>query len=158
MDQCFIDLMDRGEQINPLAIMVHHISRIANTSRGHDLGHGFILTLVFEHFGISLQKKVGVQMIDEIGSSTLMECGFKLVKGDHAVSEQGPRIPFSPVPDSSSSEPFVDHLLLDQTWLKTELAKVKAALAEEKDLNAKCHEDLLHAISALTAKLPTPPP
>ena len=97
-------------------------------------------------------------MIDEIGSSTLTGCGFKLVKGDHAASEQGPRTPFPPVPGSSSSKPSVDALLLDQTRLKTKLAEVKAALAEEKDLNAKCHEDLLHAISALMAKLSTPPP
>ena len=76
MDQCFIDLMDRGEQINFPAIMIRHISRIANTSREHDLGYGFLLTLVFEHFGISLQKKVGVQMVDEIGNNTLMGCGF----------------------------------------------------------------------------------
>jgi len=97
-------------------------------------------------------------MLDEIGSSTLMGCGFKLAKGDHAASEQGPRTPISPVPGSSSSEPFVVHLLLDQTQLKTELAEVKTALAEENDLNAMCHEDLLHAISTLTAKLCTPPP
>ena len=77
-----IDLKDRGEQINLPAIMIHHISRIANTSRENDLGYGFLLTLVFAHFGSSLQKKVGVQMIDEIGSSTLMGCGFKLVRGD----------------------------------------------------------------------------
>ena len=76
MDQCFIDLMDRGEQINLPAIMICHISRIANTSREHDLGYGFLLTLVFEHFRISLQKKVGVQMVDEIRNSTLMGCGF----------------------------------------------------------------------------------
>ena len=87
MDQCFIDLMDRGEQINLPTIMIRHISRIANTSREHDLGYGFLLTLVFEHFGISLQKKVGVQMIDEIGNNTLMGCGFKLVKGAHVGSE-----------------------------------------------------------------------
>ena len=87
MDQCFIDLMDRGEQINLPAIMIRHISRIANTSREHDLGYGFLLTLVFEHFGISLQKKVRVQMVDEIGNNTLMGCGFKLVKGAHVASE-----------------------------------------------------------------------
>ena len=95
--------------------------------------------IVFEHFGISLQKKVGGQMIDEIGSSTLIGCGFKLVRGDQAISEQGHRTPFPPVPGSSSSEPSGDALLLDQSRLKTELAAVKAALAEEKVLNAKCH-------------------
>ena len=112
MDQCFIDLMDRGEQINLPAIMIRHISRIANTSREHDLGYGFLLTLVFAHFGSSLQKKVGVQMIDEIGSSTLMGYGFKLVRGDQEISKQGPRTPFPPIPGSSSSKPSVDALLL----------------------------------------------
>ena len=91
MDQCFIDLMDRGEQINLPAIMIRHISRIANTSREHDLGYDFLLTLVFEHFGISLQNKVGVQVTDEIGSITLLSCGFKLAKGETAGSKQGPQ-------------------------------------------------------------------
>ena len=77
-----IDLMDRGEQINLPAIMIRHISRIANTSSEHNLEYGFLLTLVFAHFGSSLQKKVGVQIINEIGSSTLMGCGCELVKGD----------------------------------------------------------------------------
>ena len=66
-----IDLVDRGEQVNLPAIMIRYIARIANTTREHDLGYGFLLTLVFEHFGVSLQKDIGVQMIDEIGSSTL---------------------------------------------------------------------------------------
>ena len=76
MDQCFIDLMDRGEQINLPAIMIQHIACITNTTREHDLGYGFLLTLVFEHFGAELQKKVGMQVIDEVGSSTLLGCGF----------------------------------------------------------------------------------
>jgi len=107
IDQCFIDLLDRGEQVNLLAIMIRHITRIANTTREHDLGYGFLLTLVFEHFGVSLQKKVRVQMVDEIGSSTLMGCGFHLIKGAQAASKQGPRAPFHPVPGPSSSEPSV---------------------------------------------------
>jgi len=87
MDQCFIDLMDREEKINLPAIMIRHISRIANTSSEHDLGYGFLLTPVFEHFGVSLQKKVGVQVTDEIGSSILLSCGFKLAKGETAGSK-----------------------------------------------------------------------
>ena len=34
MDQCLIDLMDRGEQINLPAFMINHIMRIA-THLGH---------------------------------------------------------------------------------------------------------------------------
>jgi len=76
MDQC---LTDRGEQINLQALMIKHIARIANTTRAHDLEYGFLLTWVFEHFGVELQRKVDAQAIDEVGSSTLMGCGFDLV-------------------------------------------------------------------------------
>jgi len=58
MNQCLTDLMDRGEQINLPAFMISHIARIANTPRAHDLGYGFLLTRVFEHFGVELKKKV----------------------------------------------------------------------------------------------------
>jgi len=54
MDMCYIDLLDRGEQINLPAIMISHISRNANTARDHDFGYGLFLTYVFEHFGIPL--------------------------------------------------------------------------------------------------------
>ena len=81
MDQCFIDLMDREEQINLPAIMIRHIARIANTTREHNLGYGFLLARVFEHFGVDLKTKVGVQMIDEIRSTTLIGCRFTLVEG-----------------------------------------------------------------------------
>jgi len=42
--------------------------------------------------------------------------------------------------------------------LKTELIEVKGALAEEKALNAKRHEDLLALLSALLEKLSPPTP
>jgi len=70
--------MDQGEQINLPAIM----TRIANTTREHDLGYEFLLTRVFEHFGVELQKRVEAQVIDEIGSSTLIGCGFDLVQDE----------------------------------------------------------------------------
>jgi len=81
MDQCFIALIDREEQINLPAIMIRDIARIANTARQHDLGYGFLLTRVFKSFGVKLQKKVGVQAIDDIESSTLMGCEYTLVEG-----------------------------------------------------------------------------
>ena len=70
MDQCLIDLMDKGHQINFSVFMINQIMRIATTTRAHDLGYGFLLTRVFEHFGVALQKKVDAQAIDEVGSST----------------------------------------------------------------------------------------
>jgi len=111
MDQCFIDLIDREEQINLPAIMIRHIAQIGNTSREHDLGYGFLLTRVFEHFVVKLQKKVGVQAIDDIGSSTLMGCGYTLVEGP--ATEQGVRIPFTPIFGSSSARPSVETVLHD---------------------------------------------
>jgi len=65
--------------INLPAFMIIHIACIANTTRAHDLGYGFLPTRVFEHFGVELQKKVDVQVIDEVGSSTIMGCGFDLI-------------------------------------------------------------------------------
>ena len=67
--------------------MISHIARIVNTSKDHDIGYGFLLTSVFEHLGIPLQKKVGLQVIDEISSGTLIGCGFKVTKGGSATSE-----------------------------------------------------------------------
>jgi len=89
IDQCLTDLMDRGEQINLPAFMVTHIMRIATTSRAHDLGYGFLPTRVFEHFGVELKKRVDAQVIDEIGSSTIMGCGFVLIKaGDRRTDQE----------------------------------------------------------------------
>ena len=91
MDQCLIDLMDRGEQINLPAFMINHIMRIATTPRAHDLGYGFLLTRVFEHFGVELRKKVDAQVIDEDGSSTIMGCGFVLIKAGDRRADRGPK-------------------------------------------------------------------
>ena len=90
MDMCFTDLLDRCEKINLLAIMISHIARIANTSKDHDMGYGFLLTLVFEELDIPLQKKVSFQVSDEIGSSTLVGCNFMVTKGSSTGLEQGP--------------------------------------------------------------------
>ena len=59
MDRCYTDLLDRDKQINLPAIMISHIRRIANTSKDHDMGHGVLLTSVFEKLGIPLQKRIG---------------------------------------------------------------------------------------------------
>jgi len=125
MDQCFTDLIDREAPINLPAIMINHIARIANITREHDLGYEFVLTRVFEHFGVELQKKVGVQIIGTIGSNTLMGCGLDLAKSETSASEQGHRKSFPPVSGSASGEPPIEALLQDNTRLKTELTAVK---------------------------------
>ena len=97
--------------------MIRHIARITNTTREHDLGYGFLLTQVFEHFGVKLQKRMKAQVIDEISSSTLMGCGFNLVQDEDLDFEQGMQTPTPPVPSSSSSQPFVEVLQHEQQWL-----------------------------------------
>lgn len=66
MDLCLVDLLDTGSQINLPALMISHIARIANTSKDHDLGYGFLLCFVFEKLGVVLMKKVLAQVNDEI--------------------------------------------------------------------------------------------
>jgi len=87
MDMYYTDLLDQSEKINLPAIMISHIGRIANTSRDHDMGYGFLLTSMFEQLGIPLQKMIGFQVTDDIGHSTLVGCGFKVKKRGSTGSE-----------------------------------------------------------------------
>ena len=52
---------------------------------------------MFEHFGVELQKKVEAQVIDEVGSSTIMGCGFHLIRAGDSSDEQGVQTPIPPV-------------------------------------------------------------
>ena len=71
-----------------------------------------------------------------------------------AGSEQGPQPPFGLVPGSTctSNAPTFDTLVHDQVLFKGEIFPMKG----EKALNAKCHENLHNAISALMAKFTSP--
>ena len=138
--------------------MIEHIARIANTTRAHDFGYGFLLTWVFEHFGVELQKKVDAQVIDEVGSSTLMGCGFELLQEEDPSDEQGLQTPAPPILSSSSSQPSVVVLQQEQQRLEAELTAVKGVLVDEKELSTKRHEDLLAILATLTAKLSLLPP
>jgi len=83
--------------------MITHIARIANTTRAHDLGYGFLLTWVFEHFEVELKKKVDPQVIDEVGNSIIMGCGFDLIRAGDSSDERGVQTPTLPVPRPASS-------------------------------------------------------
>ena len=134
--------------------MIRRIGRIANTTRAHDLGYGFLLTKVFEHFGIVLTRRVEAQVIDAIGIDTLLGCGYEV--GEGSVSKQGRRPPRPPVSGQ------VEAVLEDNARLKDELSAVKAFLAEEQALSAKRHADLLALLSTLAPSIPplqtNPPP
>ena len=98
------------------------------------------------------------QVIDEIGSSTLMGCGFDMVQDEDFGSEQGMQTPPPPVPSSSSSQSSVEVLQQEQQQLQAELTAVNGILTKEKELSAKRHENLLAILAALTAKLSPPAP
>ena len=123
------------------------------------MGYEFLVMSVFEKLEIPLKKRIGFQVGDEIGNSTLIGCGFKMIEGCSATSEQRLPTPLGPVPSeaSTSSAPIIDTLSQDQITLKGEMAEVKQALTEENALNAKHHENLLSALLVLTAKFPPPP-
>ena len=149
-DQCLVDFLDREEPINLPAIMIRHIGRIVNTTRNHGLGYGFLLTKVFEHFGIELKRRVPAQLIDEIGVDTLMGCDFDV--GHGSTHKQGPRPPRPPVSEKPS--PTVEAVLEDNARLKEELSAVKSALETEKAISAKRHEELLALVSDLAPSIP----
>ena len=93
--------------------------------------------------GVQLQKKVEAQVIDEVGSNTLMGCGFELIKEDYSGFEQGVQTPALHVP---SSRLFIASLHQKQQ-------SMEADLAELKELSAKGHEDLLSLLATLNTKL-----
>ena len=128
---------------------------------------------MFEHFGVELRKKVDAQVIDEIGSSTIMGCGFVLIKaGDRRPDQEKPSpivpapapvrrgdqgVPTPSVPASraSPSQPAVPLTASDQ-GLRADLSVLQRELREEKELNAKRHADLLALLTALQPKPPAP--
>ena len=105
-----------------------------------------------------LTRRVEAQVVDEIGTDTLLGCGYEV--GEGSVSKQGRRPPRPPVSGQPSIK--VEAVLEDNARLRDELSAVKAALAEEQALYAKRHEDLLALLSTLAPSIPPlqmkPPP
>jgi len=136
--------------------MIKHIGRISNTTRAHDLEYGFLLTRVFEYFGVELKKKVDAQVIDEVGNSIITGYGFDLIQEGDPSPEQAVQTPILPVPHRSSREPSASALPQEQQRLQDEITAMKGAFQEENELNAKRHVDLLAIATALQAKLSPP--
>jgi len=87
-----------------------------------------------------------------------MGCGFDLIQEGDPSSEQGVQTPTPPVLRSSSSQPPIAALQQEQQHLQDEITAMKGVLQEEKELNAKSHEDLLAVLATLSAKLSPPAP
>jgi len=111
---------------------------------------------VFEHFGVELKKRVDAQVIDEIGSSTIMGCGFALIKAGDRSEDQGAQTPSVPVPCPTPSQPAAPTCLSSQQLLQDEITALKGAFQEEKELNAKRHANLLALLTILQHQPPTP--
>jgi len=92
---------------------------------------------VFEHFGVELKKKVDAQVIDEIGSSTIMGCGFTLIKAGDRSEDQGVQTPSVLVPRPTPSQPAASTSPSEPQLLQDEITSLKGAFQEEKELNAK---------------------
>ena len=108
--------------------------------------------MVFEHFGVELKKKVDARVIDEIGSSTIMGCGFALIKAGDRSEDQGVQTPSVLVLRPTPSQPATSASSSEQELLQDEITALKGALQEEKELNAKRHADLLALLTALQPK------
>ena len=87
-----------------------------------------MLTRVFEHFGVELKKKVDAQVIDEIGSSTIMGCGFAFIKAGDRSEAQGMQTPSLPVPRPTTSQPVASTSASTQQLLQDEITVLKGAL------------------------------
>ena len=111
---------------------------------------------MFEQFGVELKKKVEGQVIDKVGSSTIMGCGFDLIWAGDRSDEQGVQTPIPPVPRPTPSQPAALESPSTQQLLQDEITALKGALQEEKELNAKHHEHLLALLTALQTKPPAP--
>jgi len=61
--------------------------------------------------------------------------------------------PPPPVPRSSLSQSAASAPPQEQQHFQDEITVFKGAFQEEKELNAKCHADLLALLTALQAKL-----
>jgi len=96
--------MDWREQINLPAFMINHITMIATTPRVQS-GLWVLVHQGVKHFEVELKKKVDAQVIDEIGSSTIMGCGFAVVKAGDRSEDQGVQTPPVPVPRPTQRQP-----------------------------------------------------
>jgi len=111
-------------------------------------------------------------VIDEIGSSTIMGCGFALIKSgdrrdDQGVQplsvpvpgrseDQGVQTPPVPVPRPNQRQPAASTTVSSPQRLYDEIIALEGALQEEKELNAKRHAGLLAFLTALQPKPPAP--
>jgi len=111
-------------------------------------------------------------VIDEVGSSTIMGCGFALIKAGDRRADQGAQTPSVPAPDRSEEQgvqtppvpvphptqrqPAASTTVSSPQSLQDEITALQSAFQEEKELNAKRHADLLALITPLQPKPPAP--
>jgi len=70
---------------------------------------------------------VDAQVIDEVGSSTIMGCGFDLIRAGDPSDEQGVQTPTPPVPRPTSSQLPDSAPSLEPQHLQDEITALKGA-------------------------------
>jgi len=95
-------------------------------------------------------------VIDEIGSSTIMGCGFALIKAGDCSEDQGVQTPSAPIPRRTTSQPAASTCPSSQQQLQDEITALNGAIQTEQELNAKRHADLLALLTTLQPKPPAP--
>jgi len=95
-------------------------------------------------------------VIDEIDSSTIMGCGFALIKAGECSEHQGIQTPSVPAPRPTASQPAASTSPSEQRLLQDKITALKGTFQEEKELNSKRHADLLALLTSLQSKPPAP--
>ena len=130
--------------------------------------------VVHEHpVGVELRKKVDAQAIDEVGSCTIMGCGYTLLKPGDRRADQGASTPSVVVPDRGG-DPGVQTptenvpaatapvpqssipITAEDQGLTADLSALQREFQAEKELNAKRHADLLVLLQVLQPKPSNP--
>jgi len=111
-------------------------------------------------------------VIDEVGSSTIMGCGFILIKAGDRRDDQGAQTPSVPAPDRSEDQgvqtpsvpvprpthrqPAASTAVCSLQRLQADLTALQREFNEEKELNAKRHADLIALLTVLQPKPAAP--
>jgi len=111
-------------------------------------------------------------VIDEVGSSTIMGCGFVLIKAGDRREEQGAQTTSVPAPNRSEDQgvqtpsvlvprpthrqPAASTTVSSPQRLQADLIALQREFKEEKELNAKRDAYFLALLTALQPKPPAP--